>query len=106
MSWPKAARASAKNVACAAANSRPSGNACTKSSNKTSPADQRLEKLGGARDRAGRAVAALVHTTVAESGQLTFRLDRAKLRAVRQREGRYLLHTNLSADNPKLLWRC
>jgi hypothetical protein len=25
---------------------------------------------------------------------------------VRQREGRYLLRTNLSADNPELLWRC
>ena len=70
------------------------------------PRDQRLEKLGGARDRAGRAAAALVHTTVEESGQLTFRLDRAKLRTVRQREGRYLLRTNLSADNPELLWRC
>jgi transposase len=68
--------------------------------------DQRLEKLGGARDRAGRAVAALVKTTVAESGQITFTLDRAKLRAVRQREGRYLLRTNLSADNPEQLWRC
>jgi transposase len=68
--------------------------------------DQRLEKLGGARDRAGRAVATLVHTTVDAAGQLTFRLDRVKLRAVRQREGRYLLRTNLSADNPELLWRC
>ncbi len=68
--------------------------------------DQRLEKLGGARDRAGRAVAALVQTTVDAAGQLTFRLDLAKLRAVRRREGRYLLRTNLSADNPELLWRC
>jgi transposase len=68
--------------------------------------DQRLEKLGGARDRAGRAVAGLVKTTVATEGQLTFTLDRAKLRAVRHREGRYLLRTNLSADNPELLWRC
>jgi transposase len=68
--------------------------------------DQRLEKLGGARDRAGRAAAALIHTTVDAAGQLTFRLDRQKLRAVRQREGRYLLRTNLSADNPELLWRC
>ena len=25
---------------------------------------------------------------------------------VRRREGRYLLRTNLSADNPELLWRC
>ncbi len=63
--------------------------------------DQRLEKLGGARDRAGRAVAARVHTTVAESGQLTFRLDRQKLRAVRQREGRYLLRTNPERGQPR-----
>jgi transposase len=68
--------------------------------------DQRLEKLGGARDRAGRAGAALVKTTVDAVGQLTFTLARQKLRAVRQREGRYLLRTNLSADNPELLWRC
>ena len=68
--------------------------------------DERLEKLGGARDRAGRAVAALVQTTVDAAGQLTFALDRDKLRSVRRREGRYLLRTNLSADNPELLWRC
>jgi len=68
--------------------------------------DQRLEKLGGARDRAGRAVAALVPTTVDAEGKLTFTLDRAKLRTVRSREGRYLLRTNLIADNPELLWRC
>ena len=68
--------------------------------------DQRIEKLGGARDRAGRAVAGLVKTTVDAQGQLTFVLDRSKLRAGRQREGRYLLRTHLSADNPELLWRC
>lgn len=68
--------------------------------------DQRLEKLGGARNRAGRAVVALVQTTVTAEGQLTFQLDRDKLRSVRQREGRYLLRTNLSADSPELLWRC
>jgi transposase len=68
--------------------------------------DQRIEKLGGARDRAGRAVAGLVPATVDAEGKLTFHLDRAKLHAVRQREGRYLLRTNLSADNPERLWRC
>jgi hypothetical protein len=68
--------------------------------------DQRLEKLGGARARAGRAVAGLVKTTVDAAGQLTCQLDRQKLRAVRQREGRYLLRTDLSADNPESLWRC
>jgi hypothetical protein len=68
--------------------------------------DQLLEKLGAARDRAGRGVAALVNTTVAAGGKLTFTLDRNKLRTVRSREGRYLLRTNLSADNPELVWRC
>jgi hypothetical protein len=68
--------------------------------------DQRLEKLGAARDRAGRAVAALVRADVDAEGKLTFTLDRAKLRTVRGGEGRYLLRTNLSADNPELLWRC
>jgi len=68
--------------------------------------DQRLEKLGGARERAGRAVAALVHTEVDADGQLRFHLEREKLRAACRREGRYLLRTNLSADNPELLWRC
>ena len=68
--------------------------------------DQCLEKLGGARDRAGRAVAGLVPATVDAAGKLTFRPDRHKLTAMRQREGRYLLRSNLSADNPQLLWRC
>jgi transposase len=31
---------------------------------------------------------------------------REHLRVLRQREGRYLLRTNLSADNPESLWRC
>lgn len=68
--------------------------------------DQRLEKLGAARDRAGRLAAGLVPTTVSEAGQLTYTLDRAKLRTVRRREGRYLLRTNLSAEDPELVWRC
>ena len=68
--------------------------------------DQRLEKLGAARDRAGRGVAGLVPATVDAAGNLAFNLDRNKLRAARNREGRYLLRTNLNADNPELLWRC
>lgn len=68
--------------------------------------DQLLQKLGAARDRAGRAVARLVSTTVSAEGKLTFQLDRVRLRAVRGREGRYLLRTNLSAEDPELIWRC
>lgn len=68
--------------------------------------DERLQKLGAAQDRAGRAAAGLVAATVSAQGQLTFTLNRQKLRTLCQREGRYLLRTNLSADNPELLWRC
>ncbi|MBI5802127.1 MAG: transposase [Verrucomicrobia bacterium] len=50
--------------------------------------------------------AGLIQTTVDSQGQLTYTLDRAKLRTVRSREGRYLLRTNLSADNPEWVWRC
>ena len=35
---------------------------------------------------------------------LQFKLDRAKLREVRRREGRYLLRTNLDAQQPERLW--
>jgi transposase len=68
--------------------------------------DERLQKLGAARDRAGRVAAGLVRVTVGEDGALRYELERAKLRAVRQREGRYLLRTNLSADDPALVWKC
>lgn len=68
--------------------------------------DQLLEKLGAAKDRAGRIVTTLVALEVSAAGGLTYRLDRDKLRAVRQREGRYLLRTNLPADDPALIWRC
>ncbi len=39
-------------------------------------------------------------------GILSFKLDRAAMRAVRQREGRYLLRINLPADDPELIWHC
>jgi hypothetical protein len=68
--------------------------------------DGLFKKLGAAQDRAGRVAMGLVHVEVSAEGHLSFALDRAALRAVRQREGRYLLRTNLSADDPELIWRC
>jgi hypothetical protein len=68
--------------------------------------DQLLQKLGAARDRAGRVAAGLVRVSVTAAGALSYQLDRAKLWQVRQREGRYLLRTNLSADDPETVWRC
>jgi transposase len=69
--------------------------------------DQLLMKLGAARHEAGRA-ANLVQVTIpkasAKTANLEFRLDRARLRQVRRREGRYLLRTNLTAGAPEQLW--
>ena len=69
--------------------------------------DQLLMKLGAAKHDAGRA-ANLVRVSlpkeVATTASLEFRLDRAKLRQVRRREGRYLLRTNLTAQQPEALW--
>ena len=71
-----------------------------------------LRKLGAAESRAGRA-AALVRLTLPEPpakgersarAHFDFQLDRAKLKAVRAREGRYLLRSNLTETDPAQLW--
>ncbi len=89
--------------------------------------DALLMKVGAARQAAGRA-ARLVQVLIPQSSvkaskarakkptadaakaasqevaSLQFKLDRAKLREVRRREGRYLLRTNLDAQQPERLW--
>jgi hypothetical protein len=71
-----------------------------------------LRKLGAAESRPGRA-AALVTLTLPEPpakgersarAHFDFQLDRAKLRAVRAREGSYLLRSNLTETDPAQLW--
>ena len=74
---------------------------------KQAPArDVLLKKLGAAQERAGRVATGLVRAEVSAQGALSYELDRPALRAVRQREGRYLLRTNLPVDDPELIWRC
>lgn len=68
--------------------------------------DALLKKLGAAQERAGRSATSLVSVEVTPDGALTYRLNRDILRAVRGREGCYLLRTNLAADDPELIWRC
>jgi transposase len=69
--------------------------------------DQLLMKLGAAKHEAGR-TAHLVQVTLPKdsttTASLEFKLDRDKLRQVRRREGRYLLRTNLGAEEPERLW--
>src|SRR5690606_6926364 len=62
---------------------------------------------GAAKHEAGR-TAGLIKVTLPKASvntaSLEFSLDRAKLRQVRRREGRYLLRTNLGAHDPAQLW--
>ena len=72
--------------------------------------DQLLIKLGAAKKEAGRAYY-LVDIQLPEKDQevsaqtFTFHLKRKKLREVRRREGRYLLRSNLVAEDPAQLWQ-
>lgn len=71
--------------------------------------DELLMKLGAARQQwptAWRLVAMRVPKKEEEINEQTFtwRLRRKKLRQVRRREGRYLLRTNLTEEDPVKLW--
>ena len=66
--------------------------------------EERLMKLGAARSKAPSAWRLVEAEVDDKTGKLTFSLDRAKLRKVRRREGRYLLRTNLTDDDPAKLW--
>jgi len=71
--------------------------------------DGLLMKLGAARQQwpsAWRLVAIRMPEKDEEINEQTFtwRLRKAKLRQVRRREGRYLLRTNLTEENPVKLW--
>jgi len=65
--------------------------------------------VGQAKEQAGKAYR-LLNIQWPEEGQevsaqtFTFRLDRARYRRWRRREGRYLLRTNLTTADPKALW--
>jgi transposase len=72
--------------------------------------DDLLKKLGAAQAQVGR-VASLVEVKVPAEGQpvnaqsFTFTLRKKKLRVQRRREGRYLLRSNLPAEDPAKLWQ-
>ena len=72
--------------------------------------DQLMLKLGAAKKDAGRAWF-LVEVDVPHTDEklaahgLTYRLRRKKLRQVFRREGRYLLRSNMTGEDPAALWR-
>jgi len=66
--------------------------------------EELLMRLGAARKQARTAWRLIAIEVAADSAALSYRLDRAKLRRARRREGRYLLRTNLTDDDPAWLW--
>jgi len=66
--------------------------------------EELLMRLGAARKQARTAWRLIAIEVAADSAALSYRLDRAKLRHARRREGRYLLRTNLTDDDPARLW--
>jgi transposase len=63
-----------------------------------------LMRLGAARDRAPTGWRLVTVEVAANDASFTYSLDRHKLRQVRRREGRYLLRTNLTEEDPAKLW--
>jgi hypothetical protein len=66
--------------------------------------EELLMKLGAARDQSRTAWRLVTIEIAADSATFSYRLDRAKLRQIRSREGRYLLRTNLVEEDPAKLW--
>jgi transposase len=71
--------------------------------------DQLLMRIGAAKTEAGRAFG-FVHIDIPDAGQsvtrqsFRFHVDRAKLQAAQLRDGHYLLRSNLTAEDPEVLW--
>jgi transposase len=70
---------------------------------------QLLMRLGAAKSEAGRAFQ-FVHLQIPREGQevtretFQFRVDKKKLQAAEWRDGHYLLRSNLTAEDPAILW--
>lgn len=71
--------------------------------------DQLLLRIGAARKEAGRAFG-FVKIQVPAAGEAVtrqtfrFQVDHGKLRKAQQRDGHYLLRSNLTAEDPAVLW--
>jgi hypothetical protein len=67
--------------------------------------EEMLMKLGAARSRAPSAWRLVNIEMDKDSSMFIYGLNWKKLRTVRRREGRYLLRTNLTENDPALLWQ-
>jgi transposase len=71
--------------------------------------DQLLLRIGAARKEAGRSFGFVTITLPAATETVTrasfhFHVDKIKLRQAEQRDGHYLLRSNLTAEDPAVLW--
>jgi transposase len=71
--------------------------------------DQLLLRIGAAKKEAGRAFGFVTIALPAATEKVTrtsfhFRVDKIKLRQAEQRDGHYLLRSNLTAEDPAVLW--
>jgi transposase len=71
--------------------------------------DQLLLRIGAAKKEAGRAFGFVTIVLPAATETVTrnsfhFRVDKIKLRQAEQRDGHYLLRSNLTAEDPAVLW--
>jgi transposase len=71
--------------------------------------DQLLLRIGAAKKEAGRAFGFVelrmpLPTEAVTRQTFTFRVNREKLRKAQQRDGHYLLRSNLTAEDPAVLW--
>ena len=71
--------------------------------------DQLLLRIGAAKKEAGRAFG-FVKIRLPQTGEavtretFSFQTDKSKLKAAEQRDGHYLLRSNLTAEDPAVLW--
>ena len=71
--------------------------------------DQLLLRIGAAKKEAGRAFGFVKIQTPSADQAVTretfsFQVDKAKLKATEQRDGHYLLRSNLTGEDPAVLW--
>jgi transposase len=71
--------------------------------------DQLLFRIGAAKKEAGRAFGFVkIHLPAAAEAvtrqSFSFQLDKTKLQAAQQRDGHYLLRSNLTGEDPAVLW--
>ena len=72
--------------------------------------DQLLLRIGAAKKEAGRAFGFVKIRLPNKDEEVTretfsFHLDKAKLKCAHQRDGHYLLRSNLTSEDPALLWK-